>query len=69
MNDMNKSTETFNRLIKPKNNIIANYLSRKAAIIASNCVTLNQDTLATQFKDNQWYLDYLDELNNYSTQY
>ena len=69
MNNMNKSTETFNRLIKPKNNIIANYLSRKAAIIASNCVTLNQDTLATQFKDNQWYLDYLDELNNYSTQY
>ena len=69
MNDMNKSTETFNRLIKPKNNIIANYLSRKAAILASNCVTLNQDTLATQFKDNQWYLDYLDELNNYSTQY
>ena len=69
MNDMNKSTETFNRLIKPKNNIIANYLSRKAAIIASNCVTLNQDTLATQFKDNQWYLDYLDELNNYSIQY
>ena len=66
---MNKSTETFNRLIKPKNNIIANYLSRKAAILASNCVTLNQDTLATQFKDNQWYLDYLDELNNYSTQY
>ena len=66
---MNKSTETFNRLIKPKNNIIANYLSRKAAILASNCATLNQDTLSTQFKDNQWYLDYLDELNNYSTQY
>ena len=66
---MNKSTETFNRLIKPKNNIIANYLSRKAAILASNCATLNQDILTTQFKDNQWYLDYLDELNNYSTQY
>ena len=66
---MNKSTETFNRLIKPKNNIIANYLSRKAAILVSNCATLNQDTLSTQFKDNQWYLDYLDELNNYSTQY
>ena len=66
---MNKSTKTFNRLIKPKNNIIANYLSRKAAILASNCATLNKDTLATQFKDNQWYLDYLDELNNYSTQY
>ena len=69
MNDMNKSTETFNRLIKPKNNIIANYLSRKAAILADNSATLNQYTLATQFKDNQWYLDYLDELNNYSTQY
>ena len=69
MKDMNKSTETFNRLIKPKNNIIANYLSRKAAILASNCATLNQDTLVTQFKDNQWYLDYLDELNIYSTQY
>ena len=69
MNDMNKSTETFNRLIKPKNNIIANYLSRKAAILADNCATLNKYTLATQFKDNQWYLDYLDELNNYSTQY
>ena len=69
MNDMNKSTETFNRLIKPKNNIIANYLSRKATILASNCATLNQYTLATQFKDNQWYLDYLDKLNNYSTQY
>ena len=66
---MNKSTETFNRLIKPKNNIIANYLSRKAAILVDNCATLNQDILATQFKDNQWYLDYLDELNNYSTQY
>ena len=66
---MNKSTETFNRLIKPKNNIIANYLSRKAAILSDNCATLNQYTLATQFKDNQWYLDYLDELNNYSTQY
>ena len=69
MKDMNKSTETFNRLIKPKNNIIANYLSRKAVILAGSCATLNQDTLATQFKDNQWYLDYLDELNNYSTQY
>ena len=66
---MNKSTETFNRLIKPKNNIIANYLSRKAAMLSGSCATLNQDTLATQFKDNQWYLDYLDELNNYSTQY
>ena len=66
---MNKSIETFNRLIKPKNNIIANYLSRKAAILADNCAILNQYTLATQFKDNQWYLDYLDELNNYSTQY
>ena len=69
MNNMNKLTETFNKLVKPKNNIIANDLSRKAAILASNCATLNQDTLATQFKDNQWYLDYLDELNNYSTQY
>ena len=69
MNNMNKSTKTFNKLIKPKNNIIANYLSRKAAILAGSCATLNQDTLATQFKDNQWYLDYLDELNNYSTQY
>ena len=66
---MSKSIETFNRLIKPKNNILANYLSRKATILASNCETLNQDILATQFKDNQWYLDYLDELNNYSTQY
>lgn len=66
---MSKSTEVFNRLIKPKNNIVANYLSRKAAILASNCAVLNQDTLVTQFKDNQWYLDYLDELNTYSTQY
>lgn len=66
---MNKSTEVFNRLIKPKNNIMANYLSRKATILASNCATLNRDTLVTQFKDNQWYLDYLDELNTYSTQY
>lgn len=66
---MSKSTETFNRLIKPKNNIMANYLSRKAAMLAGNCATLNQDTLVTQFKDNQWYLDYLDELNTYSTQY
>lgn len=48
---------------------MANYLSRKAAMLASNCATLNQDTLVTQFKDNQWYLDYLDELNIYSTQY
>lgn len=66
---MSKSTEVFNGLIKPKNNIVANYLSRKAAILASNCAVLNQDTLVTQFKDNQWYLDYLDELNTYSTQY
>lgn len=66
---MSKSTEVFNRLIKPKNNIMANYLSRKAAILASNCAILNQDTLVTQFKDNQWYLNYLDELNTYSTQY
>ena len=66
---MSKSTEVFNRLIKPKNNIMANYLSRKAAILASNCAILNQDTLVTQFKDDQWYLDYLDELNTYSTQY
>lgn len=66
---MSKSTEVFNRLIKPKNNIIANYLSRKAAILAGNCAVLNQDTLVTQFKDNQWYLDYLDELNTYSIQY
>ena len=66
---MSKSTEVFNRLIKPKNNIVANYLSRKAAILASNCAVLNQNTLVTQFKDNQWYLDYLDELNTYSTQY
>lgn len=69
MKNMNKSTDVFNRLIKPKNNIMANYLSRKAAMLTSNCATLNQDTLATQFKDNQWYLDYLDKLNTYSTQY
>lgn len=67
MKDMNKST--FNKTIKPKNNIVANYLSRKAALLAGSCATLNQNTLVTQFKDNQWFLDYLDELNTYSTQY
>ena len=48
---------------------MANYLSRKAAMLVGNCATLNQDTLVTQFKDNQWYLDYLDKLNTCSTQY
>lgn len=66
---MNKSTNVFNRLIKPKDNIIANYLSKKAAILKSNCAILNQDVLETPFKDNQWFLDYLDELNIYSGQY
>lgn len=70
---MNKLTEpkrsSFNRTIKPSNNIIANYLSKKAAILKSNCALLNQEVLETPFKDNQWFLDYLDELNIYSGQY
>lgn len=69
MKDMSKSTDVFNKLIRPKNNIIASYLSKKAAILKSNCAILNQDVLETPFKDNQWFLDYLDELNIYSGQY
>jgi|GEM_PF-4629375 len=64
-----KENNIFNRLIKPSNNIIANYLSKKAAILKSNCALLNQEVLETPFKDNQWFLDYLDELNIYSGQY
>lgn len=59
----------FNKLIKPKNNIIANYLNKKAAILQSNCAILNQDVIETPFKNNQWFLDYLDKLNAISTEY
>lgn len=73
MKDINKLTEprgsSFNRTIKPSNNIIANYLSKKASLLKTNCAMLNQDVLETEFKDNQWFLDYLDELNIYSGQY
>lgn len=59
----------FNKLIKPKNNIIANYLNKKAAILQSNCSILNQDVIETPFKNNQWFLDYLDKLNAISVEY
>lgn len=69
MNKLTESNRMFNKTIKPKNNIIASYLSKKAAILKSNCALLNQEVLETPFKDNQWFLDYLDALNTYSGQY
>lgn len=63
------SKSTFNKTIKPKNNIVVNYFSRKASLLKNDCAFLNQEVLDTDFKHNQWFLDFLDELNTYSTQY
>ena len=58
---MNKLTENYN--------IYEDYLNRNAILSLNKVVDIVDKVLAKPFKDKQWFLNYLDELNKQSVRY
>lgn len=50
-------------------NIYKDYLNRNAMISLNKVEETVDKVLAEPFKDNQWFLNYLDELNKQSVRY
>ncbi len=58
---MNKLTKNYN--------IYEDYLNRNAILSLNKAVDIVDKVLAKPFKDKQWFLNYLDELNKQSVRY
>lgn len=58
---MNKLTKNYN--------IYEDYLNRNAMLSLNKAEGTIDKVLAEPFKDNQWFLNYLDELNKQSVRY
>lgn len=58
---MNKLTKNYN--------IYKDYLNRNAMLSLNRAEETVDKVLAEPFKDNQWFLNYLDELNKQSVRY
>ena len=58
---MNKLTKNYN--------IYEDYLNRNAMLSLNKAVDIVDKVLAKPFKDKQWFLNYLDELNKQSVRY
>lgn len=58
---MNKSIKNYN--------IYKDYLNRNAMISLNKVEETVDKVLAEPFKNNQWFLNYLDELNKQSVRY
>lgn len=58
---MNKLTKNYN--------IYEDYLNRNAMLSLNRAEETVDKVLAEPFKDNQWFLNYLDELNKQSVRY
>ena len=50
-------------------NIYEDYLNRNAMLSLNKAVDIVDKVLAKPFKDKQWFLNYLDELNKQSVRY
>ena len=61
MKVMNKLTKNYN--------IYEDYLNRNAMLSLNKAVDIVDKVLAKPFKDKQWFLNYLDELNKQSVRY
>ena len=58
---MNKLTKNYN--------IYEDYLNRNAMLSLNKAEGTVDKVLATPFKNKQWFLNYLDELNKQSVKY
>lgn len=58
---MNKLTKNYN--------IYEDYLNRNAMLSLNKVKEIVDKVLAKSFKDKQWFLNYLDELNKQSVRY
>ena len=58
---MNKLTKNYN--------IYEDYLNRNAILSLNKAEDIVNEVLAKPFKDKQWFLNYLDELNKQSVRY
>lgn len=58
---MSKLTENYN--------IYEDYLNRNAMLSLNKAEETVDKVLATPFKNKQWFLNYLDELNKQSVRY
>lgn len=58
---MSKLTENYN--------IYEDYLNRNAMLSLNKAEETVDKVLATSFKNKQWFLNYLDELNKQSVRY
>ena len=58
---MSKLTENYN--------IYEDYLNRNAILYLNKAEETVDKLLATPFKNKQWFLNYLDELNKQSVRY
>ena len=58
---MNKLTKNYN--------IYEDYLNRNAILSLNKAVDIVDKVLAKPFRDKQWFLNYLDELNKQSVRY
>ena len=58
---MNKLTKNYN--------IYEDYLNRNAMLSLNKVEDTVNEVLAKPFKDKQWFLNYLDELNKQSVRY
>jgi hypothetical protein len=58
---MNKLTKNYN--------IYEDYLNRNAMLSLNKAEETVVKVLATPFRDKQWFLNYLDELNKQSVRY
>lgn len=61
MKVMNKLTKNYN--------IYENYLNRNAMLSLNKAEDTVNKVLAKPFRDKQWFLNYLDELNKQSVRY
>jgi len=61
MKVMNKLTKNYN--------IYEDYLNRNAMLSLNKVEDIVDKVLAKPFKDKQWFLNYLDELNKQSVRY
>ena len=58
---MNKLTKNYN--------IYEDYLNRNAMLSLNKAKEIVDKVLAKPFRDKQWFLNYLDELNKQSVRY
>lgn len=49
--------------------MIERYFKKKAKLLNNSAALFNKQVLETKERDSQWFLDYLDKLNEISVEY